>query len=302
MAINRAQLAKELEPGLNALFGLEYDRYDQQWKEFFEEETSERAFEEEVMLSGFGNAQVKAEGQGVTYDSANEVYTSRYTHETIAIAFALTEEAVEDNLYDSIATRYTKAMARSMSHTKNVKGANVLNRAFNTSYLGGDGVVLCATTHTKKGGGTWANHPTTAADLNETSLENAIIDISLFTDDRSLKLAIQGRKLIVHPNNQFAADRLLFTTGRVDQANNDLNSINHQGVVPEGFVVNHFLADTDAWFVLTDAPNALKCFSRTPLTTKMEGDFNTGNMRYKCRERYVFGWSDPRGIYGSPGA
>lgn len=302
MAINRAQLAKELEPGLNALFGLEYDRYDEEWKEFFSEESSERAFEEEVMLTGFGNAAVKGEGQGVEYDTANESYTSRYTHETIALAFALTEEAIEDNLYDSIATRYTKAMARSMSHTKNVKGAAVLNRAFNSSYLGGDGLELISTAHTLAGGGTFSNEPSTASDLNETSLENAVIDISLFVDDRSLKLAIQGRKLVVHPNNQFVADRLLFTSGRVETANNDLNSINHQGVVPEGFVVNHFLSDTDAWFLMTDAPNSLKVFSRTALQTKMEGDFDTGNMRYKCRERYVFGWSDPRGIYGSPGA
>ncbi len=301
MAINRAQLAKELEPGLNVLFGMEYDRYDQEWEQLYEKETSERAFEEEVMLVGFGTAPVKSEGQGVQYDDASEAWTARYTHETIALAFALTEEAVEDNLYDKIAARYTKAMARSMAYTKNVKGARVFNRAFATD-LGGDGLPLIDTTHTLAGGGTWANEPTTAADLNETSLENAVIDISLFVDERGLTVAVKPKKLCIHPNGQFIADRLLHSTLRVESANNDLNSINNQNVIPEGFGINHFFTDTDAWFVITDAPNALKCFERTKLTTKMEGDFDTGNMRYKCRERYVFGWSDPRGVYGSPGA
>jgi len=301
MAINRAQLAKELEPGLNALFGMEYNRYDQEHTEIFEKETSERAFEEEVMLVGFGNAPVKAEGQGVQYDDASEAWTARYTHETIALAFALTEEAVEDNQYDKIAARYTKAMARSMAYTKNVKGARILNRAFATD-LGGDGLPLLDTAHTLQSGGTWANEPTTASDLNETSLENAIIDISLFTDERGLTVALQGRKLIVPPQLQFTVDRLLNTDGRVETANNDLNSIKNQNVVPEGFTINHFLTDNDAWFLKTDSPNAMKCFERTKLVTKMEGDFNTGNMRYKARERYVFGWSDPRGMYGSPGA
>jgi hypothetical protein len=301
MAINRAQLAKELEPGLNVLFGLEYDRYDQEHEQLFEKETSIRAFEEEVMLVGFGNAPVKAEGQGVQYDDAREAWTARYTHETIALAFALTEEAVEDNLYDSISKRYTKAMARSMAYTKNVKGARIFNRAFATD-LGGDGLPMIDTSHTLTSGGTWSNEPTTAADLNETSLENAIIDISTFTDERGLTTALQARKLVIPPQLQFTADRLLHSEGRIESANNDLNSIKHQNVVPEGFTINHFLTDTDAWFVLTDAPNALKYFERTKLTTKMEGDFDTGNMRYRCRERYVFGWSDPRGVYGSPGA
>ena len=302
MAINRAQLAKELEPGLNVLFGMEYDRYEQEWNELFEVENSDRAFEEEVMLVGFGNAPVKAEGQGVQYDDASEAWTARYTHETIALAFALTEEAVEDNLYDKIAARYTKAMARSMAYTKNVKGAAVFNRAFNSSYTGGDGLELISTAHTLAGGGTWANEPTTASDLNETSIENAIIDISLFTDERGLTVALQARKLIIPPQLQFTADRLLHSEGRPETANNDLNSISNQGVIPGGFSINHCLTDTDAWFIKTDAPNAMKCFERTKLTTKMEGDFDTGNMRYKCRERYVFGWSDPRVVYGSPGA
>jgi len=302
MAINRAQLAKELEPGLNVLFGMEYNRYDQEHEQLFEKETSVRAFEEEVMLSGFGTAPVKAEGQGVSYDDAREAWTARYTHETIALAFALTEEAVEDNLYDSISKRYTKAMARSMAYTKNVKGAAIFNRAFNNSYLGGDGLEMISALHPLTVGGTWANEPTTASDLNETSLENAIIDISLFTDERGLTTALQARKLVIPPQMQFTADRLLHTEGRIETANNDLNSIKHQNVVPEGFTINHFLTDTDAWFLLTDAPNALKCFERTKLTHKMEGDFDTGNMRYRCRERYVFGWSDPRGVYGSPGA
>ena len=301
MAINRAQLAKELEPGLNALFGMEYDRYDQEHEELFDKETSERAFEEEVMLVGFGAAPTKAEGQGTQYDDAREAWTSRYTHETISLAFALTEEAVEDNLYDKIAARYTKAMARSMAYTKNVKGARVFNRAFDTD-LGGDGLPMIDASHTLTAGGTWANEPTTAADLNETSLENAVIDISLFVDERGLTVAVKPQKLFVHPNGQFIADRLLHSEGRIETANNDLNSVRNQNVIPGGFSVNHFFTDVDAWFIRTDAPNALKCFERTKLTTKMEGDFDTGNMRYKCRERYVFGWSDPRGVYGSPGA
>jgi len=302
MAINRAQLAKELEPGLNVLFGLEYNRYDQEHEELFDKETSVRAFEEEVMMVGFGNAPVKAEGQGTQYDDAREAWTARYTHETISLAFALTEEAVEDNLYDSISKRYTKAMARSMAYTKNVKGAAVFNRAFNASYLGGDGLEMISALHPLTAGGTWANEPTTAADLNETSLENAVIDISLFTDERGLTTALKAQKLVVPPQLMFVVDRLLNTNLRVETANNDLNSIKNQNVVPGGFAVNHFLTDTDAWFLKTDAPNAMKCFERTKLSTKMEGDFDTGNMRYKCRERYVFGWSDPRGIYGSPGA
>tara|TARA_B100001559_G_scaffold320420_2_gene332544 strand:+ start:16000 stop:16908 length:909 start_codon:yes stop_codon:yes gene_type:complete len=301
MAISRAQLAKELEPGLNALFGLEYARYGDESAEIFETESSDRAFEEEVMLVGFGNAAEKAEGAGVQYDSASEAYTSRYTHETIALAFALTEEAVEDNLYDRLANRYTKALARSMNHTKQVKAANVLNNAFNNAFTGGDGVELCSTAHPLSYGGTFANEPVTNADLNETSLENALIDISNFVDERNMIVALNGTKLVIPSQLRFVADRILESTQRPGTADNDINAMRNTSALPGGYVVNHFLTDPDAFFVMTDAPNGLKHFERSPLRTAMEGDFNTGNMRYKARERYSYGWSDPRGIYGSTG-
>ena len=302
MAITRSQLLKELEPGLNALFGLEYDRYDNEHKEIFDEESSERAFEEEVMLSGFGQAPVKGEGSAITYDTAGESFTARYTHETIALAFAITEEAVEDNLYDKLSARYTRALARSMSNTKQVKGASVLNNAFSSSYLGGDGVSLVNSAHTTVGGGNWSNTLATAADLNETSLEQALIDISLFIDERGLKVALRGMKLIVPPALQFTVERLLKSEQRTGTADNDINAIKSGGYMPQGFAVNHFLTDSDAWFIKTDAPNGMKHFVRSPLKTALEGDFETGNVRYKARERYSFGWSDPRAIYGSPGA
>jgi hypothetical protein len=302
MAITRSQLLKELEPGLNALFGLEYDRYDNEHKEIFDEESSERAFEEEVMLSGFGQAPVKGEGSAITYDTAGESFTARYTHETIALAFAITEEAVEDNLYDKLSARYTRALARSMSNTKQVKGAAVLNNAFSSSYLGGDGVSLVNSAHTTVGGGNWSNTLATAADLNETSLEQALIDISLFIDERGLKVALRGMKLIVPPALQFTVERLLKSEQRTGTADNDINAIKSGGYMPQGFAVNHFLTDSDAWFIKTDAPNGMKHFVRSPLKTALEGDFETGNVRYKARERYSFGWSDPRAIYGSPGA
>ena len=302
MAISRAQLVKELEPGLNALFGMEYDRYDNQHVEIFETETSDRAFEEEVMLSGFGNAQTKSEGAGVAFDDANEVYTSRYTMETISLAFALTEEAMEDNLYDQLGRRYTRALARSMSHTKQIKAAAVLNNAFDSSFTGGDGKELCATDHPLGGGGTFRNEFTVAADLNETSLENALIDISQFVDERNMIVALRGMKLIVPPALQFVADRLLESTLRTGTSDNDLNAIKNMGMLPEGYTINHFLTDTDAFFLKTDAPNGFKYFERTPLSTSMEADFDTGNMRYKARERYAFGFSDPRCVFGSPGA
>ena len=301
MAISRAQLVKELEPGLNALFGLEYRQYADETKEIFNTESSDRAFEEEVMLSGFGNAAVKPEGQGIQFDDAQETFTARYTNETIALAFAITEEAIEDNLYDRLASRYTKALARSMASTKNVKGAAVLNNAFNSSYAGGDGVELCSAVHPTLAG-TFSNEPATAADLNETSLEQAIIDISAFTDERGLKIAARGMKMIIPPQLQFTADRLLNTAGRTGTADNDINAIKNMGMIAGGYTVNHYLTDTDAWFVKTDVPNGLKHFNRSPIKTTMEGDFDTGNVRYKARERYVFGFSDPRGIYGSPGA
>jgi hypothetical protein len=301
MAISRAQLVKELEPGLNALFGLEYRQYADETKEIFDTESSDRAFEEEVMLSGFGNAAVKPEGQGIQFDDAQETFTARYTNETIALAFAITEEAIEDNLYDRLASRYTKALARSMASTKNVKGAAVLNNAFNSSYAGGDGVELCSAVHPTLAG-TFSNEPATAADLNETSLEQAIIDISAFTDERGLKIAARGMKMIIPPQLQFTADRLLNTAGRTGTADNDINAIKNMGMIAGGYTVNHYLTDTDAWFVKTDVPNGLKHFNRSPIKTTMEGDFDTGNVRYKARERYVFGFSDPRGIYGSPGA
>ena len=302
MAISRAQLAKELEPGLNALFGMEYDRYENEHAEIFDTESSDRAFEEEVMIVGFGNASTKDEGQGVQYDSASEGFTARYTHETIALAFSLTEEAVEDNLYDRLGARYTKALARSMAHTKQVKAANVLNNAFSASFTGGDGVSLISTAHPLANGGTIANRATTKADLNETSLENALINISTFVDDRNMILALRGTKLIVPPQLQFVADRLLDTPGRVGTADNDINAIKNMGLLPQGYAVNHFLVDTDAFFITTDCPDGFKHFERTPITTSMEGDFDTGNVRYKARERYSFGFSNPRCVFGSQGA
>lgn len=304
MAISRSQLVKELEPGLNALFGMEYDRYENEHTEIFSVESSDRAFEEEVMLTGFGAAPVKNEGSGVSYDSAQESFTARYTHETIAMAFALTEEAIEDNLYDRLSGRYTKALARSMANTKQVKAASVLNQAFNTggSYNGGDGVSLCNSAHPTALGPNFSNTPTTQADLNETSLEQGIIDVASFTDERGLKIAIQARKLVIPKEQQFTAERLMKTTLRTSTADNDINAIKSMGMIPEGYAVNHFLTDTDAWFLMTDAPNGLKMFNRSPIKTAFEGDFDTGNVRYKARERYSFGWSDPRGIYGSAGA
>jgi hypothetical protein len=302
MAINRAQLVKELEPGLNALFGLEYDQYEDEHTMIFDTESSDRAFEEEVMLSGFQEAPVKPEGAPVTYDTAQESWTARYTHETIALAFALTEEAMEDNLYDSISARYTKALARSMNQTKQVKAANVLNNGFSTSYPGGDGKPLLTTDHPTITGGDVKNEPSTAADLNETSLENALIDIAAFVDERGLKVNVKARRLIVPPALQFVADRILNTPGRVGTADNDINAVRNMSAVPDGYAVNHYLTDTDAFFLRTDAPNGLKHFVRTPVSTGMEGDFESGNVRYKARERYSFGWSDWRGIYGSPGA
>ena len=301
MVISRMQLVKELEPGLNALFGLEYDRYENQSAEIFSTESSDRAFEEEVMLGGFANAAVKPEGQGVSYDDAQETYTARYTNETIALAFSLTEEAVEDNLYDKLSTRYTKALARSMANTKQVKAANILNRAFNNAYLGGDDKELCATDHPTLSGDQ-KNELSTAADLNETSLEQALIDIADMKDERGLKIALRGMKMIIPVNLQFVAERLMKSAGRVGTADNDINAIKSMGMVPEGYVVNNFLTDTDAWFIKTDAPNGMKHFTRAPIRTAMEGDFDTGNVRYKARERYSFGWSDWRGIFGSPGA
>jgi hypothetical protein len=298
MAISRAQLVKELEPGLNALFGLEYRQYADETKEIFDTESSDRAFEEEVMLSGFGNAAVKPEGQGIQFDDAQETFTARYTNETIALAFAITEEAIEDNLYDRLASRYTKALARSMASTKNIKGAAVLNNAFTAAFAGGDGVSLINTAHPTLAG-TFANRLATNADLNETSLEQSLIDIAAFTDERGLKVAARGMKLVIPSNLQFTADRLMNTQGRVGTADNDINAIKNMGMIPEGYTVNHYLTDTDAFFIKTDVPNGLKHFSRSPIKTTMEGDFDTGNVRYKARERYVFGFSDPRGVFGS---
>ena len=300
MAISRQQLVKELEPGLNALFGLEYKNYANEHAEIFDSENSDRAFEEEVMLSGFANAQVKGEGQGVSYDQAQETFTSRYTHETIALAFSITEEAIEDNLYDRLASRYTKALARSMANTKQVKAANVLNNAFNSSYVGGDSVELCSTAHTTIAG-SFSNELATPADLNETSLEQSLIDIAAFTDERGLKVAARGMKLIIPSELQFTAERLMKSAGRVGTADNDINAIANMGMIPQGYVINHYLTDSDAFFIKTDVPNGLKMFVRSPIKTSMEGDFDTGNVRYKARERYSFGWSDPRGIFGSPG-
>jgi hypothetical protein len=300
MAISRGQLVKELEPGLNALFGLEYKRYENQHLEIFDIETSDRAFEEEVMLSGFANAEIKPEGSGVVFDNAQETFTARYTHNTVALAFAITEEAIEDNLYDRLASRYTKALARSMANTKQITAANVLNNGFSASYAGGDGVALLATNHPTIAG-TFSNTLATAADLNETSLEQALIDIAAFTDERGLKIAARGLKLVIPNELQFTAERLMKSANRVGTADNDINAIRNMGLVPQGYVVNNFLTDTDAFFIKTDVPNGLKNFVRAPIKTAMEGDFDTGNVRYKARERYSFGWSDPRGIYGSPG-
>jgi hypothetical protein len=303
MAITRSQLVKELEPGLNALFGMEYKRYENEHEQIFSIETSDRAFEEEVMLTGFGSAPVKTEGAGMAYDTAQESFTARYTHETIAMAFALTEEAIEDNLYDRLSVRYTKALARSMSNTKQVKAASVLNNGFTGgAFAGGDGVALMSTAHPTAMGPDFSNRPAVAADLNETSLEQGIIDIAAFTDERGLKVALTARKLVVPKELQFTAERLMKTSLRVATADNDINAIVSMGLIPEGYVVNHYLTDTDAFFLLTDAPNGLKMFNRSPVKTAFEGDFETGNVRYKARERYSFGFSDPRGIYGSPGA
>ena len=301
MAISRNQLVKELEPGLNALFGLEYNRYENQHAEIFTTETSDRAFEEEVMLSGFANASVKPEGSAVTFDNAQETYTARYQHETVALAFAITEEAIEDNLYDRLSSRYTKALARSMANTKQVKAANVLNRAFNSSFTGGDGKELCATDHPTIFG-TVKNELSTAADLSETSIEQALIDINAFTDERGLKIAARGMKLIIPSDLQFTAQRIMNSDNRVGTADNDINAIKSMGMIPQGYVENNYITDTDAFFIITDVPNGLKYFERSPIKTSMEGDFDTGNVRYKARERYSFGFSDFRGIFGSPGA
>ena len=302
MAISRQQLAKELEPGLNALFGLEYKNYENQHAEIYDTESSDRAFEEEVMLGGFANAAVKPEGSGVSYDTANEAFTARYTHETIALAFSITEEAVEDNLYDSIAKRYTKALARSMANTKQIKAANVLNNGFSGGTAGGDGVDLLSIAHPTISAGNQKNELTTSADLSETSLEQAMIDIANMKDERGLKIAARGLKLIIPSALQFTAERILKSTQRVGTADNDINAIGSMGMIPQGYTVNHFLTDDDAFFIKTDVPNGMKHFNRAAIKTAMEGDFDTGNMRYKARERYSFGFSDWRGIYGSPGA
>ena len=301
MAISRSQLAKELEPGLNALFGLEYDKYDKEHLDIFDVESSDRAFEEEVMLSGFGTADVKPEGQGISYDDAQETYTARYTHDTVALAFALTEEAIEDNLYDRISSRYTKALARSMATSKQVKGANVLINATTAAYTGGDGATLVANDHPTLNGNQ-SNRPTTYSDLSETSLEQALIDIAGYQDERGLKIAAQGTKLVIPKELEFTATRILKSQGRVGTADNDINALKSMGMVPQGYTVNHYLTDTNAWFIKTDVPNGMKHFVRAPLKTAMEGDFDTGNVRYKARERYSFGWSDWRGVYGSQGA
>jgi len=302
MAISRAQLLKELLPGLNALFGLEYAKYGEEHKEIYETESSERSFEEETKLSGFSAAPVKNEGSAIQYDNAQEAWTARYTHETIAMGFSITEEAVEDNLYDSLSSRYTKALARGMAYTKQVKAAFVLNNAFAGGPTYGDGQVLCSTAHPLVSGGTNSNTPSTPADLNETSLENAVIQIAAWTDERSLLIAAKPKKLVVPPSLMFVATRLLETELRVSTADNDINALKNNGSIPDGYCVNHYLTDTNAWFLLTDVPNGLKHFVRTPMSTGMDGDFDTGNVRYKARERYSFGVSDPLGIFGSPGA
>ena len=300
MAISRSQLVKELEPGLNALFGLEYNRYENQHAEIFMSETSDRAFEEEVMLSGFASAPTKQEGAGVVFDQAGETFTARYTHETIALAFAITEEAIEDNLYDRLAARYTRALARSMSNTKQVKAASVLNNAQKaTGFNGGDGVSLINSSHPLATGGTFSNVLATAADLNETSLEQSLIDIASFVDERGLKIALSGRKMIIPKELQFTAERLMKSPQRVGTADNDINALVNMGMVPEGYRVNNFLTDTDSYFIMTDAPNGFKHFVRSPVKTAMEGDFDTGNVRFKARERYSFGWSDPRCVFGN---
>jgi len=302
MAISRAQLLKELLPGLNALFGLEYARYGEEHKEIYDTETSERSFEEETKLSGFGAAPVKNEGQAISYDNAQEAWTARYNHETVAMGFSVTEEAMEDNLYDSLSSRYTKALARAMSYTKQVKAANILNNGFNTAFKYGDGQPLFSTAHPLVSGGTNSNSPSTAADLNETALENAVIQIAAWTDERGLLIAAKPKKLIIPPALMFVATRLLETSLRVGTTDNDINALKSNGSIPEGYTVNHFLTDTNAWFLTTDVPNGLKHFVRVPLSTSMDGDFDTGNVRYKARERYSFGVSDPLGMYGSPGS
>ena len=303
MAISRSQLVKELEPGLNALFGLEYKRYENQHAEIYTNESSDRAFEEEVMLSGFGNAQVKGEGSGVSFDDAQETYTARYTHETVALAFAITEEAIEDNLYDRLAARYTKALARSMSNAKQVKAVEVIINGLpsTATFKSGDGKALFTTDHPTVAG-TFKNTLTTQADLNETSLEQSLIDISKLTDERGLRVAARGLKMIVPSENQYTAERLLKSQGRTGTADNDINAIVSMGMVPQGYRVNNYLTDSDSFYIITDVPNGMKMFTRAPLTTAMEGDFDTGNVRYKARERYSFGVSDPRGIFASPGA
>jgi len=302
MAISRAQLLKELLPGLNALFGLEYARYGEEHKEIYETETSERSFEEETKLSGFSAAPVKNEGSAIAYDNAQEAWTTRYTHETIALGFSITEEAIEDNLYDSLSARYTKSLARAMAYTKQVKAAAVLNNGFSSSYPGGDGQALFSTAHPLVSGGTNSNTPSTQIDLNETSLEAAVIQIAAWTDERGLLIAAKPKKMIVPPALMFVADRLLETELRVGTNDNDINAIKNMGAVPEGYCVNHFLTDTNAWFLTTDVPNGMKHFVRTPLQNSMDGDFDTGNVRYKARERYSFGWSDPLGMWGSSGS
>ena len=302
MAISRSQLLKELLPGLNALFGMEYARYGEQHKEIYETESSDRSFEEETKLSGFGTAPVKAEGSAIAYDNAQEAWSTRYSHETIALGFSITEEAVEDNLYDSLSARYTKSLARAMSYTKQVKAASVLNNGFDGNYAGGDGVALFSTAHPTVGGGTNSNTAAVQVDLNETSLEAAVIQIAAWTDERGLLIAAKPQKLVIPPALMFVADRLLKTEGRVGTADNDINSLKQMGSIPGGTTVNNFLTDTNAWFLTTDVPNGLKHFVRTPMSTSMDGDFDTGNVRYKARERYSFGWSDPLGMWGSSGS
>ena len=302
MAISRAQLLKELLPGLNALFGLEYARYGEEHKEIYDTETSERSFEEETKLSGFTAAPVKNEGSAIRYDNGQEAWTARYNHETIAMGFSLTEEAIEDNLYDSLSARYTKALARSMAYTKQVKAAAVINNGFSSSYAGGDGVALFSTAHPLVSGGTNSNTQTTMTDLNETSLEAAVIQIAGWTDERGLLIAAKPKKLVVPPALQFVATRLLETELRVGTTDNDINALKNNGSVPGGYTVNHFLTDTNGWYLTTDVPNGMKHFVRTPLANSMDGDFDTGNVRYKSRERYSFGWSDPLGMWGSQGA
>jgi len=302
MAISRAQLLKELLPGLNALFGLEYARYGEEHKEIYETETSERSFEEETKLSGFSAAPVKNEGSAIAYDNAQEAWTTRYNHETIALGFSITEEAIEDNLYDSLSARYTKGLARAMAYTKQVKGAAVINNGFSSAYAGGDGVALFSTAHPLVNGGTNSNRPSTGADLNETSLEAAVIQIAAWTDERGLLIAAKPKKLVIPPALMFVATRLLETSLRVGTTDNDINALKNNGSIPEGYCVNHFLTDTNGWYLTTDVPNGLKHFVRSPLANSMDGDFDTGNVRYKARERYSFGWSDPLGIFGSPGS